>query len=210
MGIHSSKMSCLLNYLNMLANIIINKYFTDSCVLLLSQNHLNYNSTNSFVYINIDKNTKENINKSLNFQCENIVLESENLMEQVELMEKLIKLSVQRYNTRKYLLLTEKRLEEKQKFLLFQQLKLVPDVLVIMPDYANNFLNDCDVKFTLLTHTYVGKTNNDDVVQIDAWYSQNRSFLKNEYLFPDKITDMQGRVIKFATFTYKPYAIVGT
>ncbi|GLV36133.1 hypothetical protein CBL_08626 [Carabus blaptoides fortunei] len=95
-------------------------------------------------------------------------------------------------------------------------LHFVPDVLVVAFEIDLNVTEQqclsifyaCSVTFRFITHRFVGISGNDDIIVLDYWFSNNMSFMMHNNLYPDKISNMEGRVFKMATFTYKPYAIV--
>lgn len=204
-------MSCIFYYLNILASVVVNKYFTDTCVFIATT-HAQINLKNQLPVVNlkIDDYFGDVLNQSLHFGCENILVQSSNLENNVKTVENLIKLSVGRFNKRKYLLLADERLSDNKQESLFKFLHFVPDVLLVMPENMSEIIDGlCEINFSLHTNKYVGLDGNDDVIKLDTWFSKNESFLFDGNLYPDKISDMQGRVLKMATFNYKPYAVVG-
>lgn len=77
---------------------------------------------------------------------------------------------------------------------------------------ANQLISEINgnfVMFDLITHKYVGDFHNETVL-LDKWYSNNQTFRFNNDLYPDKLTNQQGRALRVATFTYPPYAVPGT
>ncbi|KAI2473956.1 Ionotropic receptor 41a.3, partial [Diabrotica virgifera virgifera] len=50
--------------------------------------------------------------------------------------------------------------------------------------------------------------NNCEKVLLDVWYSKNKSFVFDNNLYPDKLKNQMGRVLKLATMHYVPYNII--
>lgn len=70
-------------------------------------------------------------------------------------------------------------------------------------------IND-DVVYELWTHEFGGPENNfRNPILVDVWFSKNYSFLYNNNLYPDKISDQKGKALKVAAITYPPYTVVG-
>lgn len=197
------KMSCITYWLNTLINIIAIKYLKNSCIFL-STTSLGSISTNPVVKIN------EIDNNFLNFGCENIIIYENDTEKKINDFENQIKLAIQRYNHRKYLIFLQ---EYDENFQLYKSLHFVPNVLFVSPKiYEENetvIYKTCEVTFILYTHMYSGLKGNDKIYVLDYWFSKNQSFLRDANLYPDKISNLRGRTMKMATFTYKPYAIVG-
>lgn len=200
-------MSSLIHYFTILTEILVNTYMKNSCLLLITQENI-YKGQQPLIIINSTDNFKTNFNSSLVFGCENIIVQAPNTESTISDVEKLIKLSVHRLNDRKYLIFLPNTEQEK-----FPSLHFVPNVLFVVPiiykDSNNILMNNGEVILSLRTQRFVGVTENDAVIEIDKWFSRNCSFLKSSNLYPDKINNLKGRKLKIATFTYKPYIIVG-
>lgn len=90
-------------------------------------------------------------------------------------------------------------------------LTFITDILLVLP--ACNSLpneNNC-TKYDLGTHRFLGPSGNNDLIILDSWDGSdgdNGTFENNANLFPDKISNLQGRELNVATFSYKPYSIL--
>lgn len=134
-----------------------------------------------------------------------------------------IRHSEERFNNRKYLILPGNEYLEENVMCLFQleEIEYVADMVIVLPTnevndafQINSTINDVAVlenfvNFELITHKYIGDVHN-EMVLLDKWFSRNQSFLYGNNLYPNKLTNQQGRAIRIATFTYPPYAIPGT
>lgn len=207
-------------------NILLNTYFNDThCAFLITQNCvLNYHGYVPIVNIEYSTANRqeylEHVMSTLHYGCQNIIIQVDEPATVINDFEQQIKLQVQRFNDRRYLVLPFDNSVEIDDLPSIPVLQFVPDVLVVVPEI--DLMNvtkqcssiscaycECNVTFRFITHRFVGTNRNDDVIVLDYWYSSNMSFSMNNNLYPDKITDMQGKVFKMATFNYKPYSIVG-
>lgn len=210
------KTMCLLIHLNILIKTIFSIYYKDSiCAFVISDTKNGIDYQGWLPIVNIKKNNVSvlEIESLLWNGCQDVVIHTENPSHAIEAFEAAIKLQVQRFNDRRYLILPSASSEGLADLPSLPALQFVPDVLVAVPqiDYnaSHRLIGDCETTFQLITHRFVGTTGNEDIVQLDVWHSRNFSFETGANLFPDKITDMQGRIFKMATFNYKPYSIVG-
>lgn len=207
---------CLLIHLNILVKTILSTYYNDSiCAFLISDinNGVDYQGLLPIVNIKKENVTIFEIKSLLWNGCQDVIINTANPVHAIEAFEAAIKLQVQRFNKRRYLILPNQFSEGLADLPSLPALQFIPDVLVAVPqiDYNVSYrlIGHCETTFQLITHRFVGPTGNDDVLLLDVWHSRNFSFEIGFNLFPDKITDMQGRIFKMATFSYKPYSIVG-
>lgn len=61
--------------------------------------------------------------------------------------------------------------------------------------------------FDLITSQFVTQRNSIEDVHLDTFDASNGSFVENADLFPNKFSDLEGRIIRVALFNYKPYTI---
>lgn len=195
-------------FIDILANLIIQKHFDNSgCLIILTDQGNTFGYSGNLPVVNVkggyDSNRSYfNIHR---FGCQGIIMKTNNPVSHFKHFEKDIKFSRERFNRRRYLLLEGSLIEENLTDILFtDEINYVADIDFIQgkPDKTNEWI------FSIWTHSYVG----DDVrkrVLLDLWYSKNRTFLSNIDLFPKKLKNQKGRVLRMATFTYEPYTIIG-
>ncbi|XP_044265395.1 uncharacterized protein LOC123011820 [Tribolium madens] len=87
-----------------------------------------------------------------------------------------------------------------------QELQYVSDLLLVLPNKENG-----TEYFEIITHQYghQNKKKINKTLLLDVWYSHNYSFLHGKDLFPNKLSNQNGRQLKIGTFTYEPYSIIG-
>lgn len=59
-----------------------------------------------------------------------------------------------------------------------------------------------------LTQKFVGIENRKLPITLDTFYLMNCTFMLNAVLFPDKLNDLEGRVVIVSAIEYIPYAFV--
>lgn len=64
-------------------------------------------------------------------------------------------------------------------------------------------------EFELFTPKFQGREENESMIALNRLYS-NSTFQTNASLYPDKIYNLGGRIVKAATVTYTPYAYIKT
>lgn len=74
-------------------------------------------------------------------------------------------------------------------------------MLVIPSNNSNDSLD-------LLTQTFVGIEQRKLPITLDTFYLMNCTFMLNAVLFPDKLNDLEGRVVTVAAIEYIPYAFI--
>lgn len=82
----------------------------------------------------------------------------------------------------------------------------VPNILIISENLENR--KKQGVTYDVITHRFVGSKLEDQMQLIDTFYTRNATFHLNNNLFPDKLNDLQKRVLRVAMFNYKPYTIL--
>lgn len=208
--------------LSVLVNTVIQSYFQDSrCMFLFYDDFQNFEYQGNIPIVNIKIN--QTIINDLIFQsygCQIFLINHSNASHIIVQLEHQMKLHDDRFNFRKYLIIpTENYKNLETDIFALSILQYIVDLLVIIPDDNSTVIEECEdyfelfctsqVNYKLLTHSYVGKQNNNSPKILDVWLSENETFLHQEDLYPDKITDQEGRVLRCATFNYKPYSILG-
>lgn len=207
-----NQLANMLLYLNILMELIIEKYFNNSLCLL----HYHENTDNLVQLRNIpiySINGEQNLILDTEQICKHFLLQHDNANEALKSVEYVIGTDHNwNYNYRKYIII----LNSKEEFVNFYNsnlLSFVRDVLVIVPsNYDKNEtifgLNTGSVtQFDLYTHRYIGLNNNNDPMLLDTWFSKNLSFKFGNDLFPDKITNQFGRVLRAPCFEHIPYTV---
>lgn len=214
--------------LNILSNIILSKYYGDSvCIFVITDpyNDFYYNGKIPTVNLKVNDNVFHPDNFRRSYGCLGFLLKSNTPCELFYNIEKMIRYSDERFNERQYLILPGDDYDETKIMCMFdlEEIEYVDDILIVIPkqikivthdEYSNQtieykqfFLETPNITaFDLITHKYIGDIHNETVL-LDKWFSSNKSFIYNNNLYPDKITNQKGRALRVTTFTYPPYAI---
>ena len=95
----------------------------------------------------------------------------------------------------------------------------VPNILIIKPVIVNEDETEATASATdndgqhttslydLITHQFVGRFNNTSPILLDTFYGRNTTFKQNANLFPDKLSNLEQRIVRLALFNYKPYTV---
>ncbi|XP_055545677.1 uncharacterized protein LOC129730396 [Wyeomyia smithii] len=79
-------------------------------------------------------------------------------------------------------------------------LQEIPNLLLIVPQGD---------KLKLMTHRYVGNPPGAlDLLDLDTYVPSNRSFIKENNLFPDKLANLMGKTYKLASFHLLPWIMM--
>lgn len=83
-----------------------------------------------------------------------------------------------------------------------KSVQYVTDLILAVP-------NDTNDRVDLLTHRFSGSGDiaSREVI-LDTYIVDERRFELGANIFPDKVKDLQGKVLKVAVFHYPPYAVV--
>nr|QEI46866.1 ionotropic receptor 41a [Galleria mellonella] len=84
--------------------------------------------------------------------------------------------------------------------------KFLANLLLVLPISRN--ISGC-ILYDLVSHRFVGPDEeSDQPLYIDRWNSCTRKFENNSNLFPHDMTNLYGKTLKVAGFTYKPYVLL--
>ncbi|KAJ8944840.1 hypothetical protein NQ318_012987 [Aromia moschata] len=204
--------------IDVLANIIIQQYFVSSrCLLIFTDEFNTFRYSHHLPAVQIDIGP-EGLRSDIflrYFGCQEIVVKTNRPLWFLKTFEKEIRLSVERFNRRKYLFLQGDTTEENIiEIFELNELDYVSD-LVILDKYVENrnenelFFPKVNGVINLWTHKYIGSRNVNDKILLDVWFSENNSFKYEADLYQNKLNNQMGRELKIATFVYEPYTIIG-
>lgn len=198
-------------YLNTLVNLIMSKYFNDTICIMYT-----FDRNKDIVHLSTVPVilTQDVDNFQLDSQqiCKNFLIQCENASSALYQVERVIRIdSDGMYNDRKYVIIVDNQ-EEFDIFFNISTLTFVRDILIVfilenqVEDNKLLLPLDNSLEVRLYTHKYVGIEDNNNPVLLDIWFAQNQSFKFNFNLFPDKVTDQQGRELRAPCMTRFPFA----
>lgn len=195
-------------FMDILANLIIQKYFDNSACLLIftdEGNTFQYSGNIPVVIVKGGSDCNRSDFYIHHFGCQGIIMKTNNPVSYFKDFENDIKYSRERFNKRRYLLLEgSSMMENLTDILLTDEIIYVADIDVI--EGKSDETEECII--SIWTHSFVGDDSRKPVL-LDLWYSKNRTFMNRNDLYPNKLKDQQGRALRMATFTYEPYSIIG-
>lgn len=201
-----------------LLKFVISTYLQRSrCLIAFSNENFNLQLEIPFLTIKVINGTYPRDVLLKSFGCEDMFIETNEPSKFLDDFEDLISKHKQRFTSRRYLFLSDRSDENFKRFFRNNNLKFILDILYVIPRFTDSPSNvqkigqmKDNVAYELWTHEFGGPENKFCKPRlVDVWFSKNSSFLYNNYLYPDKISDQNGKTIKVATITYPPYAVVG-
>lgn len=201
--------------LEKLLGIIIKKYLIKTyCLSIFSELTLNVVEDVPIMRFNDSdpSSMSSYIMQSFDIGCSDFIIMMDTPSDFLSIYDENIHETNQRRPYRKIIFLPTSDDEEMRKELISitqeSALSFLPDLLLVLPA-CDSLPNESNcTKYDLGTHKFVGVSGNNDLVILDSWNGDDNTFEKNANLFPDKISNMQGRKLNVATFTYKPYSIL--
>lgn len=193
--------------LAILTNLIIETYFNESrCIYILTdaKNQFEYSGNVPNILLRIED---EEVNTDLifnHFGCQGFVVNVNKPKSVFQNIEDSIRLTMERFNFRKYLFIPEEgATEDVTEVFHSEAIQFVADVIVIAQ-------NKSDLIYDILTHKYSGVEDHNNIIVLDKWYSVNRSFEFGRNLYPNKLLNQFGRTLRLGTIDYVPYSIIGS
>lgn len=204
----------------MLVSYIIRHYFNDTgCILIFRDEICQLNFQIDIPLINVNlRNGKVDAKINFNqFGCQGIIICTEKAQETFTSFEYNIKFKLDRLNKRRYFIIAHNNDNSIVKDIFsLQEIKFVSDIVVMTKGEVlrNSCLRSrlfCTslTSIDFFTHAYVGRTDSNRTIHLDRWYVNNSTFKNSSNLYPDKLKNQEGRLLRCSTFTYLPYTVVG-
>ncbi|CAG9115374.1 unnamed protein product [Plutella xylostella] len=92
--------------------------------------------------------------------------------------------------------------------LLLKEMAFVANLILILPANSTKSTDQCE-SYDIITHKFVGAdAQANDPLYLDSWDACTQQLNTNTNLLPHDISNLQGKTLRVATFTYQPYTIV--
>ncbi|XP_068084386.1 uncharacterized protein [Anabrus simplex] len=136
------------------------------------------------------------LQQALDDRCLAFVVRVEDSIALLTILAEISRRGIQRAN-RRYIILPVGT-ELSSSVLEMREMAYMPDLIEasVLPDGG----------IVVATHRYVGVTSWKDRVELDVW--RYGAWERGADLYPDKLSNLQGRRFLFSTFNYLPYAVV--
>ncbi|XP_063361372.1 glutamate receptor ionotropic, delta-2-like [Cydia amplana] len=208
------KMPSILFPIEILLNIIINEHLQDSfCLTFVTETKLTVNIPKNMSSMIIQPNNSvlvEQIMDASEKGCYDYIIqmhEPENFMIAFEKVNHLA--DVRRSDKKLIFLPLQDEMYNKDvltDILALTETGFVANILLIVPSLQSS--GDCEV-YDMITHKFVGS---DEEVKkplyLDRWDSCTGNFERGVNLFPHDMSNLYGKTVKVAAFTYKPYVLL--
>ncbi|XP_050557240.1 ionotropic receptor 21a-like [Spodoptera frugiperda] len=201
--------------LELLLNTIITQYMESAyCVTVLSDKPLSLPFTNSFIYLVPDEdNLVEQIFNVSEMGCSDYIVCMRDPQNFMTAFERVVHIGNVRRSDRKVIILPyneeyNENSDENPPSLIFSMKgsEYLANMLMVVNHNSNN--SDCKA-FDLVTHQFVGPDDMSNLpIYLDRWDSCTQQFENDANLFPHDMTNLYGKTVKVACFTYKPYVLL--
>ncbi|XP_073951487.1 glutamate receptor ionotropic, delta-2-like isoform X2 [Choristoneura fumiferana] len=203
----------VLHPLEVLLQILINNYLLESyCVTVITETKLIFRppSNVTFMYIHAEINITNLILDASEHGCSDFIVqtsEPENFMAAFETVNHLG--DIRRSNKKLIFLPLHDETFNASVLMNILTLKMtgfIANILLVVPsEKCPEYCNYYD----LVTHNFVGPDAEvDDPLYLDRWDFGLEQFDKGVNLFPHDMSNMNGKTVKVAAFTYKPYVLL--
>lgn len=201
--------------IELLINIIIKQYLeTAYCVTFISEVPLSFALPSSF--ISLTPNEENLVGQLLNVSemgCSDYIVRMKEPQNFMAAFESVIHKANVRRSDRKIIFLPfDEEYNEHYNINLFSLVfsmkgsTFVPNMLMIVNVASKN--SDCKT-FEMITHKFVGPDEETHLPKtLDRWDSCSQEFKNQANLFPHDMTNLYGKTVKVACFTYKPYVLL--
>ncbi|XP_045446411.1 probable glutamate receptor [Melitaea cinxia] len=199
-----------------LLQAIITSFLNSSmCITTVMENNLILKLPNSFMslYANSSEDLSYLMLNASEMGCSDYIVQLEEPKIFMTAFEKVIHMGNVRRSDRKIIILPKinenvVNTNDKEKLLnilSMEETGFVANVLLIVPSDENS---ECKT-YDLITHKFVGPGNDSkEPLYLDKWNSCRSKFHKNVNLFPHDMSNLYGKVVKVAAFTYTPYVLL--
>nr|AOG12846.1 ionotropic receptor [Eogystia hippophaecolus] len=203
-------------HIELLLHTILNQYLYNSyCVTFVSEIPLDINFSITFTCIVPDpENLTNQLLEVSEKGCSDYVVRMKEPQEFMNAYEKVNHLGNARRSDKKLIFLpfleddntTNETISPLLNLLSMKETSFVANILLLIP--SRETTAECKF-YDIVTHKYVGpdkETNHP--LYLDRWNSCTEKFVMNVNLFPHDMSNLYGKTVKVACFTYKPYVLL--
>lgn len=203
----------ILHPLELLLQILIDNYLLESyCVTLVTETELIFRAPSNLtlMYIHPEPNLTDPILGASEKGCSDFIVqmsEPENFMAAFETVNHLG--DIRRSDKKLIFLPLQDETFDVSVLMNILTLKMtgfVANILLVLP--SAKCLEYCNY-YDLVTHNFVGPDAEvNHPLYLDRWDFGSERFDKGVNLFPHDMSNMNGKTVKVAAFTYKPYVLL--
>lgn len=200
--------------IEILLQAIVLKYLNSAyCVTTVSEEPLQISLANSYIYVFVN-NTEFLVDLMLNASeagCSDYIVQMNDPKDFIIAFDKVLHRGNVRRSDRRVIILPPTNFGDDNipsydlvEILSMRETSFIANVLLIVPTKKES---DCE-SYDLITHKFVESSNNEDPMVLDKWNSCTNTFETDANLFPHDLSNLQGKIVKVAAFTYKPYVLL--
>ncbi|XP_041976738.1 glutamate receptor ionotropic, kainate 2-like [Aricia agestis] len=202
--------------IEILLHTIVKEYLLASyCITVVSEYPFDVKLPNNFMYIEPQENDKscndtlpQKMLEASEAGCSDYIVQMKDPKRFMTILDQNIHLGNTRRSERKIIILPipdvtyKESNDELLEILTMKETSFIANILLILASEEH-----C-ITYDLVTHKYYGTTDTEQALYLDKWNSCTCKFDKNENLFPHDMANLQGKEVKVAAFTYKPYVLL--
>ncbi|XP_045534362.1 glutamate receptor 3.4-like [Papilio machaon] len=198
-----------LTAIEILVQTILYRYFQSSyCIAFVSSESFRFDYNKTYVHIDPEgRNLTNDLLEVSEIGCLDYIVRVNEPKDFIEAFDKVVHLGNTRKSDRKIVFLPKSYntdvIENLMEILSMKETTFITNVLIVVPSFNKSYES-----YDLITHKYIGPSNHNQPLYLDMWSSFTKQFYKNNNLFPHDMSDMYGKVVKVACFTYKPYVLL--
>lgn len=199
--------------ISILLHALVNQYLSDSyCLTLVLDKPIDFNVNISYTYVDpVDSTVDDIMNQLLEVSekgCSDYIVYMSDPQKFMAAFDRTNHLGNARRSNRKVIVLPfssdEGYVEKSLELFSAKESTFIANMLVVLPNNETEI--NCEL-FDLVTHEFV-RIYEDQPLYLDQWDSCTQKFVKNVNLFPHDLKNLNGRVVRVACFTYKPYTLI--
>lgn len=198
--------------LSILLQALINQYLSDSyCVTFVLDKPIDFNVNITFTSITPNISTIDSLTIQLLEVSENGCSDYLVYMSDPQVFMTAFDITTRsgnaRRSNRKIIFLPfssdENYVNRSLELFSMQESTFVANILLVLPGRVTA---TCEI-YDLITHEFISLYK-DQPLYLDQWDSCTQKFTRNENLFPHNMENLNGRIVRVACFTYKPYSFL--
>lgn len=199
--------------ISIILHALVNQYLADSyCLTLVLDKPIDFKINISFTHITANNGTVDGIMDQLlevsEKGCSDYIVYMSDPQKFMVAFDQVSRLGNTRRSNRKIIILPYSTDENYVNQLLgvfsMKESTFVANMLVVL--LVQQAKTNCEL-YDMVSHKFVS-LDSDGPLYLDQWNSCTQKFVKNENLFPHNLKNLNGRIVRVACFTYKPYSLL--
>ncbi|XP_058817468.1 uncharacterized protein LOC131680775 [Topomyia yanbarensis] len=151
---------------------------------------LTFDEANEFLFLN-----------SIEAGCQSFVLTETVALNFLEIFESIHDQAIHRFPNKYVIVLVHPASNASiiNRLVDHKTLRDIPRFLILFPSEVD--------RIDLITKKFVSGENDRDIIILDSYIPSRGSFVHKRHLFPDKLQNLEGQLLRLAIFNYSPYTV---